>query len=644
MRRAIASLILFWVFGALQASGQVITPGIEVNVTSGPAPLAVSFNATGTRHSNSSINVNRFHELLYLWDYGDPASGSWAPTGKSRNQMSGPLGAHVFEPAAFTESCGGRACETFDVTLEVRDENGNESSKTVTITVYDPNSTGVNGWGDSGETVCISRTADHSGCPSVATKRNYQTGSIQSILESEIDRNGFRRVLFHSGQTWNMTGPYNLSRNGPGLVGSYGGGKFTINFSITGSSAFRPSGDDWRIQDVNFAGKMVDKPLFQSFSQTKNLLVQRTSTAPDSFYQMFEMSVQTLPAGGDDTIHRHLFVVDNDWGSLPASKSSYQMYIAAWGLNIVGNYLGETPNSHTVRIETGEDVLVSNNELGPPKWTATVIHLRDLPANNCPACPGRPFCGRRTKYYLVQDNDFTCNGYTCIGVGMQTCGEEQYAVEPMPQEDFVFERNFFKGVARSDLNTASAINPHSEYGPSYRFMVRNNIADTTYWRYTSGFMGGPGFKINNNTCYRSDRSAAGPAVCLTPSGAEECYNNVMYAPRWSGTIRWLQTESWGGSCVHAAGNFDNGLTGNITRKPFASDSPLKALDFAPGTGSQLINAGDAPGIFDDNSAYCRSGTRDAGAVEQRSEVTACGSGGLPGGAALGPPGKPILHP
>jgi hypothetical protein len=645
MRRAIPSLIFLWVCGALQASGQVITPSIEASVTSGPSPLAVSFNATGTRHSNSSINTDRFHELLYLWDYDDPGSGTWAPTGKSRNHMSGALGAHVFEPSAFTENCGGKACETYDVELKVRDGNDNEKSETITISVYDPNSTGVNGWGDSGETVCISRTADHQGCPAVAAKRDNQTGSVQTILDTEIGRNGFRRVLFHSGQTWSMTGPFDLSRNGPGLLGSYGGGKFTINFSIAKSSAFRLSGDDWRIQDVHFTGNVQDKSMFQSFSQTKNLLLQRTSSASNTFRQIFEMSVQTLPAGGDDTMHRYVSIVDNDWGTLRTTGSYYQIYVAAWGLNILGNEFGETPNTHTIRVETGEEVLISNNKLGPPRRSATTIHLRDLPAKNCPACPGRPFCGRRTKFYVVQDNDFICNGYTCIGVGMQTCSEAGVPIEAMPQEDFVFERNFFRGVPRSDLDTASAINPHSENGPSYRFMVRNNIADTTYWRWTGGFMGGPGFKINNNTCYRSDTSSAGPAVCVTPQGAEECYNNVMYAPNWSHTIRWLQTESWGGSCKNASNNFDNGLTGNISRKPFVSNSPSKALDFAPGTGSELIDSGrKVSGMFDDQSGYCRVGTRDAGAVEERIEATPCDPGGSPGPAALGPPGKPVLYP
>ena len=181
MRRVSVSLVFIWAFSALQATGADITAGFETNVTSGPSPLAVSFNATGTRHSDPSVITNRFHELLFSWDYGDPTSGTWAPTGKSRNYMSGPLGAHVFEPTAFPKTCGVTACEKYTVTLEVRDENDNYDTWEKTITVYDPNSGGANGWGDAKETVCISRAGRFAGCPAGAT-RVSSSSAVQSLL------------------------------------------------------------------------------------------------------------------------------------------------------------------------------------------------------------------------------------------------------------------------------------------------------------------------------------------------------------------------------------------------------------------------------------------------------------------------------
>ncbi len=69
------------------------------------------------------------------------------------------------------------------------------------------------------------------------------------------------------------------------------------------------------------------------------------------------------------------------------------------------------------------------------------------------------------------------------------------------------------------------------------FVVRNNIADTTDWNWSNGLYGQPGVKIHNNTCYRSDVNADGKAICVSPNGADECYNNVMYAPNWTGGIR-----------------------------------------------------------------------------------------------------------
>lgn len=68
---------------------------------SGTAPLAVHFAAVGT---TSDLVADPYRQLLYTFDYGDPASGTWPVSGASRNaDVGGPLGAHVFtEPGTYT--------------------------------------------------------------------------------------------------------------------------------------------------------------------------------------------------------------------------------------------------------------------------------------------------------------------------------------------------------------------------------------------------------------------------------------------------------------------------------------------------------------------------------------------------------------
>ena len=527
MRRAILFLILVWASGAAQAS-DVITPRIDTNVTSGPAPLAVSFNATGTTHSNASINTNRFHELVYLWNYDDPDSGTWATTGKSRNHMSGPLGAHVFEPSSFPD-CGGH-CKEYNVELTVKDTLKGYVVKPTKITVYNPDDS-TNGWGAAGRSICISKTGNFSGCP-VAATRETNSGTFNSILSSKIAA-GYRRILFRGGETWNWSGSYSLSANGEGLIGAYGTGRAVVNLS-TGFVPLYLSGDNWRLQDFEFAGS-ADRHIVLGSAQVINFLIQRTYAADSSALSgVVCMAIDLLPRGApDEGIHRNIFIVDNKWSDpdvANAAGSRWLVYGAVWGLNIVGNDMTKgNVLGHTIRITTGQDVLMSNNILGPGHPQMDTLNLRDLPGV-CPECP-RPFCGRPTKYYLIQDNQILSNSAAGIGQGMQTCMGGAYPASNMASEDFIFERNFFKEAPGGDARSA-AIN--IGYGPSIRFAVRNNILDETGWNWTTGFQGQAGVEFHNNTCYRSDVDGDDKAVCITPAGASECYNNVMFGPNWTG--------------------------------------------------------------------------------------------------------------
>jgi len=61
--------------------------------TSGVAPLAVFFDASGT--TDIGVTTRPFHDLEYTWSFGDPGSGTWAsgaqPGVSSRNSATGPV-------------------------------------------------------------------------------------------------------------------------------------------------------------------------------------------------------------------------------------------------------------------------------------------------------------------------------------------------------------------------------------------------------------------------------------------------------------------------------------------------------------------------------------------------------------------------
>lgn len=139
----------------------------EASRTSGLAPLAVFFDAGVAASTESSAP---FHDLDYTWDFGDPDSGTWGPSGKSKNTDKGPLAAHVYETAG-----------TYTASLTVRDSNGMVGSPTeFTITVTDFS---------AANTTCISTGTDFTGCPAGATTRPNITTTLETELAAATDAN-----------------------------------------------------------------------------------------------------------------------------------------------------------------------------------------------------------------------------------------------------------------------------------------------------------------------------------------------------------------------------------------------------------------------------------------------------------------------
>lgn len=584
-----------------------ITADINVNITSGQSPLAVGFDARDTTHTDPTTQTNRFSDLIYLWDFGDSTSGTWTPTGMSRNQMSGPIAAHVYEPSAFPD-CGG-TCKIFTAELTVKDASGNESTANQVITVYDPSSTGANGWGDAGETVCISTNTNHTGCPAGATQRSNNVKSFQLNLSDEVAA-GFRRILFHQGQTWTASGTYDLSVNGPALIGSYGTGKAIVNVTAANILGLGVR-SDWRIQDLSFTGPGTIATLFylSGGEGTDNLLVQRTTIADQAIRWIVSWPLNSLSASSDDTkAPRHTFFVDNDWGDLETTAGGYQLYVVGWGLYILGNIFGTVPLEHGIRVEQAKDVLISNNDFAQP-MVKTAMNLRDVPPT-CGLCP-RPLCGVPTERYVIQYNDVDCSTSSCVGVGIQTCSGGGFAVEQMEARDYLFEGNFFDGSS----GVTEAINIQEGCA---RCMIRDNIVDLTGSVFSRGLaFATSGVSANNNTCYRSDVSSAGVATCVVPSPTMvSCQNNAMYAPNWSTPSTISAVYPAPSSCTSNASNLHNGTSGGITSDPFTSSTPTARADFTPHASSQLLNVG-VNSRQRDNLGLCHPGSNtDVGAIEQ----------------------------
>ncbi|TYA78468.1 PKD domain-containing protein [Seonamhaeicola marinus] len=126
------------------------SPQAQLNVsrTSGPAPLAVYFDATGTTDTDNSISS--FRQLGYSFCFGDNTNENWSLNGLSKNyENGGPLASHVFTQPG-----------VYEVSLRVTNSTGQYSDTSVTITVLDANTVF-----DNTNTVVISTGNDFSGAP-----------------------------------------------------------------------------------------------------------------------------------------------------------------------------------------------------------------------------------------------------------------------------------------------------------------------------------------------------------------------------------------------------------------------------------------------------------------------------------------------
>lgn len=309
----------------------------EASRTSGLAPLAVFFDAGVAASTESSAP---FHDLDYTWDFGDPDSGTWGPSGKSKNTDKGPLAAHVYETAG-----------TYTASLTVRDSNGMVGSPTeFTITVTDFS---------AANTTCISTGTDFTGCPAGATTRPNITTTLETELAAATDAN--ERVLLKRGDSWTLSSTPSFPNNyGPVHIGAFGTcsspdelGICSNNPSITSSAGFLGTDykRDWRVTDLTYsgAGTVVGGGI-----DSRNILGARLNVS-----------------GGGTAVSGSVPVRDNDdhWreGLFSISCRTMNVSVMTWigseKLVMMGNIHGSTgtTSSHIIRIWNSYKGVFSHN-------------------------------------------------------------------------------------------------------------------------------------------------------------------------------------------------------------------------------------------------------------------------------------------
>jgi hypothetical protein len=582
-------------YAAPAAAPKAITPALEASRTSGVAPLAVFFDATGTVASST---LRPFHELDYQWNFGDPTSGAWGNTGKSKNTATGPVTAHVYDTPG-----------TYTITLAVRDAEASWATRSVTITVSDPNVvfSGTN-------TVCFSIVGDFAGCPSGATHvtTSNNPGNLAEIT-SHIATG--KRLLLHRGERWTATNNYTIATDGPVVLGAYGPGtnpdargvyaNAPVIERTSGGSLFEFTAsttqrhEDWRIMDLYLKGVSDDTGSGAISGVTNWQKFLGYHLKIEGFSVPFGNSIWNLG-------HDQVFLVDSECFNGYVN----QVYIGSTRLVLMGNYLHDSPTSHVLRVWQASKGVISHNIIrnAGPYRHALKLHGNPyqscIPPNDGCSYPCNSPCNGvapETREVVVADNLFSTSSQWAVTLGPQDSGADERL------SDVIVERNQFLS-AGSYLGVSLLVWARD-------VSVRNNLFDGTdanFGGYTAITVAQRGVEaapervaILNNTAYRGDSSAE--FLFTSVEGLAQntiVRNNLAAAP--------LATTKNMVSSVSTTTLQSNNLLASIL--PFVN---APARDFHLTATSSAIDQGMPVPVFDDfeqNSRPCGNGW-DLGAFE-----------------------------
>ncbi len=582
-----------------QAPNAIVQP----TRTSGVAPLAVLFDATGTTHAS----VDAFHDLDYQWTFGDPNAGTWAISGQDKNRAIGAVAAHVFDTAG-----------TYKVTLTVTDPAGHQDVVNTTIQVQDPNAvfSGQN-------TICVraSSSGGFGGCPAgAATVTDGSWPSVAALLGG-----GGRRVLLRRGDQWGGGGG-RAKVSGPALIGAFGSGaKPRIN--VSGQAFSISSSHDLRVMDLAFVGPTSTANSTSALTAddtraaAKNVLFYRVETT--GFHSnVFEDS--GLHWTGTDEIHDGMFFVEMKI----ADTGYWGLLLAVTRSAVLGTEIRNT-GSHCIRTGYLDRSVIEHNLIHKASSANTSTAYMKLHApnfkNNQP-----PTNGKYSQLYIVSDNHLIGqNRPWMVTIAPQNSQEDERI------RDVIVERNYFEAGPLTQKFIVVAARDVT---------IRNNI-----------FNMAP--QPSHGAVTVTQRGIEPPPANV------RAFNNTCYSDTTTGSVQCTQLGGWPGTIaennllfapnrLHPGGEFSASTErSNLIpgANPFVVASPTAPADFALKAGSAPVNAGLSLGsVTVDFFGLARpaGGSLDVGAAEYGAGPIPIGGGGGGGGGGgpTTPPAAPVLLP
>jgi len=595
--------------------GTAILPSVEVRRVTGPAPLLVHFDASGT---TSALTSSPYFELDYTWDFDDVGSGDWtygayAALGQtwSKNMDKGPIAAHVYEtPGTYSPSCTMR----YDTTTN--------TYYTTEIVVTDPDTVYAGTL-----TVCISTSGNFTGAPSGCTQ--VTSSDADAALAANIG-NG-KRILFCRGETFAVSTSM-LIRNDDVFIGAYGTGAkpyFQIGGNFAGISLGGGSFTTYnRLVTMDLAldatGYTGDSQGFGATGGFDDWLCYRCDVSHVKFGWKIDHGALVGYNSGinpaTDPPIVHLFrghgVVDcyfnesvgNDNGANGFYMGGESMAII--GNNVDPNYLGE----HGIRCPTIQYSVVAHNRIARIDDGRAFISMRATDQGSLlyPEFVYGPYV--YSESVVASDNFADGEGSPRNNLASIGIGPVNNAANGRVR-NCLFERNFLQGVEANI--TPMGVSMHmrlnmfkvdrlSVFFTSHIGLDATHVepeANDIHWYHNSVY----GNTTNEVNFFNPNEGD------ITGSPTYAIKNNLLYNP--GGSASYLINPSLANIAVDATNNTTTSQ--DQTNAYAATTPPTTALHWKPAGGSYAIDAGVDLPVWSDflNVAMYSAGTRDMGAIQ-----------------------------
>lgn len=562
---------------------------------SGVAPLMVHFEADSTNEE--------FHNRDYAWDFGDINSGNWGTNNKSKNTAKGAVTAHLFENYG-----------EYTVKVIVKNKNGDMGTKTVTITVENPDTIYA---GDL--TTCVNQSGDSDFSEAPIGARRISTDDLSTITQYASQG---RRILFKRGSSWTINNLQWPENEGPVTIGAYGTGvnpdKFGIfenapNITVSSGNFFDTSNKmDWRIMDLNFVDMTKTNSVIGGVFITQRNLIFRLRTV--GFGTAIGWSHWVDPNGIQMD---EMAIVSCD----VLKSGAHAAYIGSERLILLGNNFEDADDSHVVRVWQAYKSIISNNMFsGSSLKTSSGRHALKMhgPSEEQVNSIEWDCLRKRTEYVVVSDNIFGSSGPWPVSIGPQDDWKDERL------SNIIFERNrYCADFGNRSTNSLQLDTAFLFLGR--QFTIRNNIVDgSNFGSYFTGITVRAGvvapnpldIRIYNNTIYKSGNLNGQDWIGITiteGTQSAEIRNNLLVIPEYNTGSQRLIAD--GGTDTIQSNNI---LNGNIVFED-ADNSlyPLQRSFKITENSTDAIDTGYEVNNFDDfygNNRFIGNGY-DIGACE-----------------------------